>query len=135
MDLTAAHTSRPATQMDAIDFAAVIFASGAVIDVWHKGSLFAELRARLQAIHDVTPNNSLKGRLLELAACPFCKRYHVPIYLIAGSLFARYLGSPFEEFAAVLIFGLAATRIGNIIDGLLPNRMRYFVDPFTEENT
>lgn len=121
--------------MGVIDFAAVIFASGAIIEVWHKGSLFAGLRARLQAIHDVTPNASFRGKLLELASCPFCQSYHVPIYLIASSLFARYLGSPFEELAAVLLFGLAATRIGNIIDGLLPNRMRYVVDPFTEETT
>lgn len=119
--------------MRAMDFLAVIFASGAIIEVWHKGSIFANLRARLQATHDVTDNASFKGKLLELASCPFCQSYHIPIYLIVGSLIARYFGSPFEELAAVILFGLAATRIGNIIDGLLPNRMRYVVDPFNEE--
>lgn len=120
--------------MSALEFIAIIFASGAVIEVWHKGTILAPLRARLQAIHDVTDNNSWRGRLLELTACPFCQSYHIPIYLMLGMWFSGYFGSTTKHVFEILVFGLAATRIGNIIDGLLPNSLRYVVDPFHEEN-
>lgn len=111
--------------MNTLDFIAVIFAAGAVIEVWHKGSIFDNVRAYAQALQDVTPPESLKGRLLELLNCPFCKSYHTPIYLFLLLLAGDYIGGTIAALARIVVYGLAATRIGNIIDGLLPPSMRY----------
>ena len=121
--------------IDGLDFIAVIFAAAAIIEVWHKGSIFANLRAYSQAIQDVTTAESFKGRLLELLHCPFCKSYHVPIYLFLAMLLAdSWFGATISTLVRVVVYGLAATRIGNLIDGLLPNRMRYSPDPFGDEH-
>jgi hypothetical protein len=120
------------TMIGALDFIAVIFAAGAVIEVWHKGSIFATPRAYAQALQDITPPESLKGRLLELLNCPFCKSYHVPIYLFLLLLAGTYFGGIMSALVRVLVYGLAATRIGNIIDGLLPGQLQY--SPVTEND-
>lgn len=111
--------------MNWLDFVAVIFASGAVIEVWHKGSIFETARAYVQAWQDTAAPESFRGRLWELIMCPFCKSYHVPLYLLLLLLAADWAGSTMAAVARVLIYSLAATRIGNLIDGLLPPRMRY----------
>lgn len=118
--------------MSALDFIAVVFAAGAVIEVWHKGSIFDTVRAYAQALQDVTPAESLKGRLLELLMCPFCKSYHIPIYLGLTLLAGDYFGGIIAALVRVVVYGLAATRIGNLIDGLVPNRMKYSPDIFGE---
>ena len=118
--------------MSALDFIAVVFAAGAVIEVWHKGSIFDTMRAYAQALQDVTPTESLKGRLLELLMCPFCKSYHIPIYLGLTLLAGDYFGGIIASLVRVVVYGLAATRIGNLIDGLVPNRMKYSPDVFGE---
>lgn len=111
--------------MNTLDFIAVIFAAGAIIEVWHKGSIFDNLRAYAQALQDVTPQESVKGRLLELLNCPFCKSYHAPIYLFLLLLAGDWFGGTIAHLIRVVVYGLAATRIGNIIDGLLPGRLQY----------
>lgn len=121
--------------MNALDFIAVIFAAGAIIEVWHKGSIFETARAHVQAWQDVALPESFRGRLWELVMCPFCKSYHVPIYLFLALLAGDYFGGTIAALIRVVVYGLAATRIGNLIDGLLPARMRY--DPpiiFGEEH-
>jgi hypothetical protein len=111
--------------MNALDFIAVIFAAGAIIEVWHKGSIFETARAYVQAWQDVAAPETLKGRLWELLMCPFCKSYHVPVYLFLLLLAGDYVGGTIASLTRVIVYGLAATRIGNLIDGLLPARMRY----------
>lgn len=111
--------------MNILDFVAVIFAAGAIIEVWHKGSIFDTARAYAQALQDITPQESVRGRLLELLNCPFCKSYHAPVYLFILLLAGDYFGGTISTLIRVIVYGLAATRIGNIIDGLLPARMRY----------
>jgi len=113
-----------------MDFIAVVFAAGAIIEVWHKGSLFDTARAYAQALQDITPVESVKGRLLELINCPFCKSYHVPVYLLLLLLAGDTVGGMMAAFVRVVVYGLAATRLSNIVDGLLPDRMRYIPDPF-----
>lgn len=117
-----------------LDFVAVVFAAGAVIEVWHKGSIFDTLRAYSQALQDITPTESIKGKLLELLNCPFCKSYHVPVYLFLVLLAGDYFGGTIASLVRVFVYGLAATRIGNIVDGLLPNRMRYSPSPEYSEH-
>jgi hypothetical protein len=119
--------------MTTLDFIAVVFASGAVIEVWHKGSIFANARAYAQALQDATPTETLKGRLLELLMCPFCKSYHVPIYLGALLLAGDCIGGIIPALVRVVVYGLAATRIGNLIDGLVPNRLKYSPNIFDED--
>lgn len=109
----------------ALDFIAVTLASGAIIEVWHKGSLFDTPRAYAQALQDVTPPGTIKGKLLELIACPFCKSYHIPVYLFCLLFAANWLGGICSAIGNVVVYGLAATRAGNIIDGLLPARIQY----------
>ena len=120
--------------MTALDFVAVVFAAAAVIDVWHKGSIFSTARAYAQALQDVTPQETLKGRLLELLMCPFCKSYHVPTYLFLLLLAGDCFGGIIAALVRAVVYGLAATRIGNLIDGLVPNRLKYVPDIFGEEH-
>ncbi|NDD52265.1 hypothetical protein EBZ39_00035 [bacterium] len=115
-----------------LDFIAVIFAAGAIIEVWHKGSIFDTPRAYAQALQDVTPAESVKGRLLELLNCPFCKSYHVPVYLFLLLLAGEHFGGTIACLVRIIIYGLAATRIGNIVDGLLPNHLQYSPSPEQE---
>lgn len=111
--------------MNAFDFAAITLATGAIIDVWHNGSIFAVWRAYAQAKNDVARAGSITWLWTELLNCPFCKSYHVPIYLYAILLSADWFGSIVSVIARIVVYGLAATRLSNIIDGILPMRMRY----------
>lgn len=111
--------------MTPLDFIAVIFAAGAIIEVWHKGSIFELARAHVQAWQDVAAPDTLKGRLWELIMCPFCKSYHIPVYLFLLLLAGDWFGGIMAQLVRIIVYGLAATRIGNLVDGLLPPRMRY----------
>jgi hypothetical protein len=117
-------------EITTLDFIAVVLAAGAVIEVWHKGSLFETARAYAQAMQDVTPRETLKGRLLELVNCPFCKSYHVPLYLFLLLWLSSLFGSTLHTLAMLVIYGLAATRLGNIIDSLVPETAKYTNDQF-----
>ena len=108
-----------------LDFIAVTLAAGAIIEVWHKGSLFETARAYLQAWQDVTPHNTPRGLLLELINCPFCKSYHVPFYLFLLLLAGTWVGGIVDAGIRLVIYSLAATRLGNVIDGLLPENSQY----------
>jgi hypothetical protein len=108
-----------------LDLFAVIFATGAAIEVWHKGNIFANARAYVQARQDIAAEGSFDSLWTELLNCPFCKSYHLPIYLFVVLLSADWFGGMVSAMARVIIYGLAATRASNIIDGLLPKRMQY----------
>lgn len=111
--------------MTTLDFFAVVFATGAIIEVWHKGSIFETPRAYVQTWQDNTPPETLKGRLWELIMCPFCKSYHIPVYLFLLLLAGNWAGDTMAALVRVVVYGLAATRISNLIDGLVPERMKY----------
>lgn len=108
-----------------LDFVAVIFATGAIIDVWHNGSIFATARAIVQAKQDIAKDGSVTALWTELFTCPFCKSYHIPVYLYLLLLIADAFGGIVPGAVRVLVYGLAATRISNLIDGLLPKEMKY----------
>lgn len=113
----------------ALDFIAIVFATGAIIDVWHNGSIFATARAIVQAKQDFAKNGTFRALWTELLTCPFCKSYHIPIYLYALLLSGDYFGGIVATVVRVLIYGWAATRVSNIINGLLPKEMRYDREP------
>lgn len=128
------------------DFVLVIFAASAVVDVWFNGSIFAELRTVIAAVvEDVggepsEPRGELNGPtphkliyrycpvlLAELLQCPFCLSYHVPWILI---LLCVIPGECCQSWFAAIwfklpVYSLAATRIGNIINALLPPTEKY----------
>lgn len=108
-----------------LDFIAVTLAAGAIIEVWHKGSIFDTARAYVQAWQDGTPYDTIKGKGLELLTCPFCQSYHVPFYLFLILLAAHHAGGIILALVTALIYGLAATRLGNIVNYLLPETARY----------
>lgn len=112
-----------------IDFIAVVLATGAIIEVWQKGSIFATARAYIQAMQDTTDGDTLKGKFFELLTCSFCESYHVPVYLFATLLAADYFSITLGAIVRIFVYGWAATRASNLIDGLLPNRMRYSPAP------
>lgn len=111
--------------MSWLDFIAVTLAAGAIIEVWHKGSIFQTARAYVQALQDITPDNTLKGKALELLTCPFCQSYHAPFYLFLILLAATYAGGIMSAIVHALVYGLAATRLGNIVNHLLPEGAKY----------
>ena len=111
--------------MTALDLLCVVFASGAVIDVWNNGSVFSTTRASIHAKQDVTDPDSFKGKILELLTCPFCQSYHAPIYLFLLLAFGDALGGIAAVLCRGVVYSLAATRIANLIDGFLPPRLRY----------
>lgn len=115
-----------------LDFLVVIFASGALIEVWNKGSIFANTRARVGALRDVTPPETAKGLVLELLDCPFCQSYHVPVYFLLVLLAADQIGGILPALVRVFVYGWAATRLGNLLNESLPNRLRYKPDFFHE---
>lgn len=108
-----------------LDFLAVVLATGAIIEAWHRGSIFANLRALAEAHQDTTDPDSLKGRALELLMCPFCKSYHVPFWLMVALLASDWFGATITACVRLVVYALAATRLSNVLDGLLPPRMRY----------
>ena len=108
-----------------VDLIAITLATGAIIEVWHKGSIFATARAYSQAINDVAAHGSFRALWTELLNCPFCKSYHIPLYLFLVLFLADYFGGIASIGVRAIVFGLAATRASNLIDGLLPTRMQY----------
>jgi len=108
-----------------IDFFAIVLASGAIIEVWNKGSLFAEARAYVQAWHDGATYGTIKYRVCELLLCPFCQSYHVPLYLYLLLLLTTYLSGNVVSGYRIGLLALAATRLGNIINSLMPQGAKY----------
>lgn len=73
--------------------------------------------------------------VIELLSCPFCFSYHVPwiglvlFYLVPSALSV----SPSWIFLWHLpVYSLAATRLSNLINGLLPKELHYKNEPDTE---
>lgn len=108
-----------------VDLVAVTLATGAIIEVWHKGSIFATARAYAQAMQDAAKPESFRALWAELLNCPFCKSYHIPVYLFLLLVLGNYLDGIACAIIRAIVFGLAATRASNLIEGALPTRMKY----------
>jgi hypothetical protein len=108
-----------------LDFAAITLASGAVIDVWQNGAIFATWRAAVQAQQEVAASGTFKAWWTELLTCPFCQSYHVPFYLLLVLLVGNYFSGMFYFAAQLIVYSLAATRAANLLNALLPENMQY----------
>lgn len=108
-----------------LDLIAVALAASAIIEVWHKGSIFATARAYVQTWQDAADYDSLWGKFLELLTCPFCQSYHAPIYLFVLLWLGDSAGFPLANVIRIVVYGFAATKIGNVLNTLLPQEARY----------
>lgn len=93
-------------------------AAGAAIDAWRNGSIFAGWRARLESEADRFP------RLAELAECSFCLSYQAPFWLMVLFHGPGYL-SPWLMALRVVPFALACARLGWLLNGVLPDNLKY----------
>jgi len=140
--------------MNLLDFLVLALAAGAVTDCWFNGSLFVNWRAFFQVkAGGPTPplqvdgagsepqediaeeplpwlmrlaDRALPSFVAELLSCPFCFSFHAPLWL--ALLFfvpAAFASEPWDLLCKLLVYCLAATRIGNILNGLLPEWLRY----------
>lgn len=108
-----------------LDFAAITLATGAVIDVWLNGSIFATWRGIVQAKQEIAPIGSFTAWWTELLACYFCQSYHVPFYLLIFLLAGNYFGGIVYCVAQLVVYSLAATRLSNLVNVLLPEKLQY----------
>lgn len=80
------------------------------VEIWHQGSIFASVRARLE----------LKtGWLIELLLCPFCLSPWVACVLWIWLWLATFtLSVRVEGLVAAPVYALAASRLANLANDL-----------------
>jgi len=127
--------------MTALDFIALIFAASGLVDVWRNGSVFAEVRAYMEARSDYDPDDDDEVdapetavqpgpwwmRVLnvvcpvwvaEMLSCWFCFSHHTP-WVLAMLCYFPALFSPYPWLTFLLklpVYSLAATRIGTMLN-------------------
>ncbi len=106
-----------------LQFIALILATGAIIDVWKNGEIFAGRRAAIEARQAAADPEARQQLLWELLTCPYCQSYHVPFWLTTGLGVLWYFNLDLLGWGAV--FMLAVTRASNLLEQALPHRMRY----------
>lgn len=135
-----------------LDFVVLALAASAIVDVWQNGSLFIEWRALFQALSDDMPGTDdghidVQAELVqpdplppiqraisfhtprwvgELLSCTFCFSYHTTwlvavIWLLPKLVYPSVL----TTIWAIPMYALAATRLGNICNSMLPPESRY----------
>lgn len=139
-----------------LDFFVLTLAASGLVDLWKNGSIFATGRAILEAKVDEeglpTENessHSLPGLptpwywqriplfFAKMLSCSFCLSFHTP-WLLALLCFlpALWLPGTWAWSSKLLVYSLAATRLGTIINACLPPESRYDRDdyqtPYTE---
>lgn len=119
-----------------VDLFVVAMAANGLVDAWRNGSLFAGLRARIQVQQDSDDPESLRQWLWELLLCSFCHSYHVAVWLYViitvGDVVTWTDAAPVGLFIRAVVTGVAAARLSLILNGLLPLRLRYERNPFTD---
>ncbi len=85
------------------DLVTIALASQQVIEIWNKGTIFAELRAEIEIKEGFFP---------ELLQCPFCQGPWVAGILVLISFVIPILGQP-------LVLALAASRLAQVSYDLL----------------
>ncbi len=127
--------------MHVLDFVAVAFASGAVLDAWANGSIFDALRdyVRRRADGEIGPPSVPPGELPEGVEivypiwakildrvvprffmlawdCLFCASYHAAAYLLLVFYVPSvFLPHPWSVLVKLPIYSLAATRVANLL--------------------
>lgn len=98
-------------------------ASGALVDLWKNGSLFASWRAEAEALAVRYP------RLGELAQCDFCLTFQTALWLFL-LCFIPSLCVPggWKAVCQLPVLVLATGRLAWLLNGLLPGALRYSRD-------
>lgn len=109
--------------MTALNLLVVALATGAIIDAWRTGSIFATWRAIVQAKQDVAKSGTFTAWWTELLNCSFCQSYHIPFYLFTLLLAGEYFAGMFGVMCELVVYSLAATRVFNISQQLLPEKI------------
>jgi len=132
-----------------LDFIALTLAASAVIDVWFNGSIFADFVSFFQIKGDYPDDNAIEIEdddipeepqpvwlrmadkitprwTAELLSCPFCLSHHTPFW-VAVLFFVPsvFMEDPWAILVKIPMYCLAATRLGNIVNGLLPEHASY----------
>ena len=140
--------------MNTLDFLALTLAAGDVVDVWFNGSIFSAARGYMQARADepdtpapddeltlpaedptITEETSAWTRLgdrfiptlaAELLSCSYCFSRHTPFYLaVCFYVPSLFLPSPWSDLVKLPVYTLAASRLGWVLNGILPARYQY----------
>lgn len=141
--------------MNSLDFLALILAGGAVLDGWFNGSIFASWLGFFQVkaespitapIDNSTADDTdealpeetlplgmriadqvLPRIVAELVTCHFCLSYHVSFWLAVICLGppVGWPDTPGILLCKLPLYALAATRAGNLLNGLLPVLLKY----------
>ena len=137
--------------MNSLDFIALLFAAGAVVDVWRNGSIFAKWRtyvrlrviaesdAQYQKLADTTcqilPWFWCRTPLIfiRLLDCTFCLLHHTPWALaVLFYLPALWVSAEIAWLFKLPVYSLAITRLNVLINSQTPIEIRYDVDPYEE---
>lgn len=140
--------------MNTLDFLALSLAAGDVVDVWFNGSIFSAARGYMQNRADsldatpepedelalpedptITEETSVWTRLgdrlvptllAELLSCSYCFSRHTPLYLaLCFYVPSLFLPSPWSDLFKLPVYALAASRLGWVLNGILPARLQY----------
>jgi hypothetical protein len=100
-----------------IDVILLALATGAVVDVWLNGSIFAGWRARIE---------TWENTFSELMGCSLCLNYQVPIWLTLG-LWALPMGVPRWAglILRILLVALAVGRMAWLLNAWLGHEHGY----------
>jgi hypothetical protein len=110
--------------MRVFDWICLVLAVGALLDAWRNGSLFARPRVQVEQML-AQPRNRAEAWLALLLQCAFCLSYHVPYLLLGLGALVAWACPGCQALPWALVYSLAATRASNLLDGLLPERLRY----------
>lgn len=108
--------------MTTLEFLAISLAAAAIVDAWRKGSIFAGPRA---AVADIAANSPDAPAYYRLLDCWYCLSYWVPALLIAPLVLPGLIWPPLKPYLMLPAYGLAATRLLVLVNGLVPERMRH----------
>jgi hypothetical protein len=90
-----------------LSFIAGILAATQIIEVWHHGSIFSKMRARLQ---------TKEGFIPDLMLCPFCFSVWAGVLVALLLVLTTHLPSNgFTILISVIVYGLAIGRGSNLL--------------------
>jgi hypothetical protein len=102
--------------MTVLDLLCLALSTGQVCDTWLNGTIFAGWRAHLEL------NDTWFSRLM---SCAFCLSHHVVVLLCLLLLISTLMVNPWDFVIKLPIYALAALRISVILNGLLPDHLKY----------
>ena len=111
--------------MDWLTLVSYALAIGSIVGVYHNGSIFADLRARDEAAAGAFSAGHRRHFFAAARNCPFCMSYWCAITLTPLLIVSAALPAPWSRLSLLPIHALAAVRLSWIVDGLLPERLRY----------